>query len=442
MEVSDKDLVSRRGFMKTAAGAGALVAAPMIVPSSVLGQQAGAVPPSDRVVVGGIGLGMRGASDLKDLLTMKSAQFVAICDVKSQRREEIKTVVDQAYGNHDCAMYEDQFELLAREDIDAVLIATGDRWHALLAIIAAQHGKDVYCEKPGAATIGQALAVIETFHEYGRIYQGGSQRHDTENMIFALELARTGKLGKLQAVHAQVCGPPERPVVPIRGWLPPEPEPVKQVLDWDRWLGPAPWRPYNSIYVTRGEGGWYNFWDFYGGGILEWGPHSGDLCQAAANADDTNAVEYDPEVKEAGPVVINCRYANGVKLVMRDSGWLPTVGGCCARFEGDAGWVESGSSGVVELSPNLLAKFKAAIPVKASQSTVMHLQNWLDCVKSRQQPHCNVDATMNNIITNHAAYISWQVRRKLTWDPATKSFVNDDEANRMRSRAMREPWHI
>lgn len=441
MNETTQNQVSRRDFVKTAAVVGSVAAAPLILPSSVLGR-GGAVPPSDRVVVGGIGLAFRGTSDLRDLLGLKDAQFVAVCDVKNSQRETVKSMVDKAYDNHDCAMYSDQYELLAREDIDGVLIATGDRWHALLASIAAQHGKDVYCEKPGAATIAQAISVQETFHRYNRIYQGGSQRHDTENMIFALEMARTGKLGKLVSVHSEIGGPPAYTPTPNKGWMVEEPEPTKQVVDWDRWLGPAMWRPYHSQYTYRGEGGWIGWWDFHGGGILEWGPHSVDLCQAANNSTNTNAVEYEPEGTETGPVNIHCRYANGVKLELRDTGWMPTTGGCRARFEGDAGWVESGSSGVVEMSENLAAKLKTAAPVKPSQSTAMHIQNWLDCVKSRQQPHCNVDATMNTLITCHAAFVAWQLGRKLTWDPAAKAFVNDEQANRMKSRAMREPWHF
>lgn len=441
MNKTGSDSVSRRQFVQTVAGATSVAAAPMFVPSSALGR-GGEVAPSDRVVVGGIGLGGRGGGDLRDLLGLKSAQFVAICDVRNKRREEVKTMVDQAYGNHDCAAYADQFELLAREDLDGVLMATGDRWHALLACYAAQHGKDVYCEKPGAATIAQAIAVQETFHRYGRIYQGGSQRHNTENMVFALELVRTGKLGKLLSVHGEIGGPPPYIPTPNNGWMAEEPEPPKQVIDWDRWLGPAMWRPFNIVYTGRGEFGWVGWWDFHGGGILEWGPHSVDLCQAAANSLRTNAVEYQPEGTEKGPVNIHCRYPNGVKLELRDTGWMESTGGCRARFEGDAGWVESGGSGVVEMSDNLRAKFKDAAPVKPSQSTAMHIQNWLDCIKSRQQPRCNVDDTMNTLITCHAAYIAWQLGRKLTWDPAARSFVNDEQANRMSARAMRAPWHF
>ena len=176
----------------------------MVVPSLVLGQRAGAVPPSDRIVMGGIGIGSRGQSGLRALLSYGQVRFVAICDVRNQRREEVKSMVDQRYGNRDCLMYEDQFELLAREDIDAVLIATGDRWHTMLSSIAAQHGKDVYCEKPCSMSMAESWALRDAFRRYGRIYQAGCQRRNAGNLELAVELVNTGKLGKLQTVVANV----------------------------------------------------------------------------------------------------------------------------------------------------------------------------------------------------------------------------------------------
>jgi len=176
----------------------------MVVPSSVLGQRAGAVPPSDRIVMGGMGIGSRGQSDLRALLSYGQVQFVAICDVRNQRREEVKSLVDQRYRNRDCVMYDDQFELLARQDIDAVLIATGDRWHTMLSIIAAQHGKDVYCEKPCSMSMAESWALRDAFRRYGRIYQAGCQRRNAGNLELAVGLVNTGKLGKLQTVVADV----------------------------------------------------------------------------------------------------------------------------------------------------------------------------------------------------------------------------------------------
>ena len=307
--------VSRRGFVKSAAAqAGALAVAPMIVPSSVLGQRAGAAPPSDRIVTAGIGTGSRGSSDLRALLSYGQVRFVAICDVRNERREEVKSLVDQKYGNHDCAMYDDQFELLARPDIDGVLIATGDRWHTPLSIIAAQRGKDVYCKKPCSMSIAESHALAGAFRRYGRICQAGCRRRNGGNTGLAVELVHTGKLGKLKTVVADVGPSVDWPPLPSHGWLAAEPEPSKTVLDWDRWLGPAPWRPYHSSYL---RGGWRNWYDFHGGGILEWGSHTVDLCQWAAKLDDTQPVEYEPEGGNRGIYAVHYRFATFGFLVFQ-----------------------------------------------------------------------------------------------------------------------------
>ena len=253
---------NRRRLLKTAARASAVLAVPCILPGSALGLS-GAFAPSQRVVLGGLGLGGRGTGDLGDFMNNPDVQFVAICDVRQQRREAIKQMADSKYGNKDCATYRDMHEILARPDIDAMLIATGDRWHTMASITAARAGKDVYCEKPCSMTISESRALADTFRKYGRIYQAGTQRRSIGNFIFAAELAHTGKLGKLHTVHANTLDPPTR-----HDWLPAEKEPPPDVCDWDGWLGPCPWRPYNSTYIS---GGWRGFFDFHGGGILEWG---------------------------------------------------------------------------------------------------------------------------------------------------------------------------
>ena len=409
---------SRRGFLEAAA--------PLVVPSSVLGQRAGAAAPSDRIVLGAIGIGSRGAAVLKAFLGNKDLQFRAICDVREERREAIKSLADQTYGSKDCAMYGDQYELLAREDIDAVLIATGDRWHALLSIIAAQHGKDVFCEKPCSMTIAESRALADTFRRYSRLYQAGTQRRNIDNFVLAAELARSGRLGKLHTVHAHTLDPRTS-----HDWLPAEPEPSKLVVDWDRWLGPCPWRPYHPLYV---QGRWRGYFDFHGGGILEWGAHTVDMCQWANDADGTQPLEYEPKGNH-----VYCRYANGVRLVMRDDGWLG-LGTCHVRFEGDEGWIETADSGKIELSESLRSVYR--VITERGTDPAKHVRDFLNGVKSRSQPRSNSDASCNTHIACHAAYIAWQLGRKLTWDPAKAKFVGDDEANRMRSRAMREPWRI
>jgi predicted dehydrogenase len=425
-------LLSRRQLVRGAA------AAPLVVPGSVLGLN-GATPPSDRITLGGLGIGGRGAAVLRSFLSQPDVQFLAVCDVRNERREAIKSMADEKYGNRDCAAYSDQNELFARRDIDALLIATGDRWHTLLSILAARAGKDVYCEKPCSMTIAESRALADTFQRLGRIYQAGTQRRNGANFIWAYQMARSGRLGKLRTLHAE-AGPGKR-WAPLtkHDWLPAEPEPAPQVVDWDRWLGPAPWRPYNSEYV---KGRWRGYFDFHGGGILEWGSHTVDLCQWAGGVDDTAPVEYIPHGMGADtPYSIECRYASGLRLVLRDSGFLG-LGSCHIRYEGEDGWVETADGGKIETSENLRAERPSISAEEAGRATTNHVRDFLDCVKTRRQPRSNALAAGQAHIACHAAYIAFQLGRKLEFDPATDTFIADTEANRMRSRAMREPWRL
>ena len=374
--MADGRSLTRRQFLKGAAGACAVLGAPWVVPGKVLGLDGG-IAPSERITLGGIGIGPRGQHVLGEMLANKDVQFLAICDVRAARREAIKAMADAKNGNKDCSTYRDFYEILARRDLDAVLIATGDRWHTMLSITAAKAGKDIYCEKPCSMTIAESRALADTIRREGRVYQAGTQRRNVANFVYAIQLATGGRLGRLKAVHANTLGP-----ATSQDWLPAEPEPGKDAVDWDRWLGPCPWRPYNSAYV---RGGWRGFFDFHGGGILEWGSHTVDLCQAANQADSTAPVEFDPN--EGGVVA---RYQNGVKLVMREEGWLG-LGTCSVRFEGEEGWVEAGDSGRIEVFPESLRPEK---PLNAEEGTSprSHVRDFLDCVKSRSQPRASAAA--------------------------------------------------
>ena len=419
--------LNRRRFLRTAFQAGALLATPQIVRAAVLGRN-GAVAPSDRIVLGGIGIGNRGTYDLGCFLEEPDVQFVAICDVKASRRTAIKKRADDKYGNKDCAMYRDMRELLARSDIDAVLIATGPNWHVTASILAANAGKDVYCEKPCTKNIAQSLELADTFRRTGRIFQAGTQRRSLPNFAFAIDLARRGKLGKLQTLYAHPAGL----ATVSSGWLPAETEPDKEQVDWDLYLGPASWRPYNKKLLDG-----FNFekgGGLTGGGCLEWGSHCVDLCQWANDADLTSPVEYEPKGAE-----LHARYANGVKLVLRDGGWLP-LGSCPVRFEGSTGWVETGDDGeLVASNEALLIGKKAKV---SGYPANFHVRDFLDCVRSRGQTRANADAACYSHITCHAANIALFLNRKVIYDPVKNEFPGDEPANRLRSEALREPWRL
>jgi len=410
------------------AAAGGVLAAPYVIPGAALGKN-GAVVPSEQIALGGIGIGNRGSYDLGCFLQEPDVRFLAICDVKDARRKAVKKMADSKYGNEDCAMYRDFRELLVRPDIDAVLIATGPNWHATASIAAAKAGKDVYCEKPCTKNIVQSLMLAETFRRTGRVFQGGMQRRNLPHVALAVELARTGKLGKLHTVHAHPGGMKTG----SSGWLPAQPEPPKEEVDWDLYLGPAAWRPFNRRLLNG-----FNFekgGGLVGGGVLEWGSHCVDLCQWANDADKTAPVEYEPP---AGGQAV-ARYANGVKLVMRGGGWLG-LGSCPVRFEGDTGWVETGDNGdMVASSPALLAARGAKVGGYPANN---HIRDFLNCVKTRGLPRANHDVACHTHIACHATGIAIFLKRKVTLDTRTYTFVGDEEANRLRSEALREPWRL
>lgn len=429
-------LPNRRRFLKkslkVASAVGTAALAPTIVPSTALGRN-GAVPPSERVVVGGIGIGRRGTYDLGCFLQQPDVQFVAVCDVKQERRIAVKKIADQHHGNNDCDMYRDFRDLLDRNDIDAVLIATGPNWHATAAMTAARAGKDMYCEKPVTKNISQSLILAETMRRTGRVFQAGTQRRNLPHFAFACQLARTGRLGKLKRVYAHPMG--MRAI--MSGWLPPEQEPDPNIVDWNMYLGPAAWRPFNKRLLDgfNFEKGGGFVGAFGGGGVLEWGSHCVDLCQWAVG-DCPPPVEYNPP--EDGQLV--ARYANGVELVFREKGWIP-LGSCPVRFEGEDGWVEAGDSGKLALSSPALLAGKKVEEIGGYPAT-FHVRDFLDCVKTRAVPKGNADAACQAHIACHAANIALFLNRTVKYDNVKHEFINDDEANRMRSEALREPWRI
>jgi len=414
--------LGRREFLTRSA---AMLGGISIIPATALGAE-GRTAANSRIVMGAIGMGGRGVDVMKCFMNQPDVQFVAVCDAIAERRKVGCEAVNQQYGTSDCAVYTDFRELLERTDIDAVLIATGDNNHSMVSLMAARAGKDMYCEKPMSVTIAESRAVADTMRRLGRVYQCGTQRRSVGNFIFACHLARSGKLGKLKELHAEEAGGFQELYETV---LPAEPEPPRDVMDWNAWLGPALWRPYNSKYASRGF--WSAHTDFSGGSITEWGSHTVDLCQWANGADDTSPVEY---WKDGNRWM--ARYENGATLVIRTG---LRFGSCPVRFEGEEGWVETGDSGELETHPkSLMAErgFKGGYPVDD------HARDFLNCVYSRQQPVANADVAHRSVTTCHVANICKRLGRAIKWDPVTETCIGDEEANRMRSRAYRAPWYL
>ena len=424
---------TRRKFLKSAAGA--WVGMPALIPASALGRN-GTVAPSNRIVLGGVGVGRRGQKVLDAFLKQEDAQFVAVADPQKDRREVIKRQADRHYGNKDCAIYDEMSGVLERDDIDAVLVTTGDRWHATASIYAARAGKDIYCEKPCAMNIQECQELDDNIKKHERVFQAGTQRRSVPNFRLAADLALKGKLGQIKEVHAGI--------LQLQNYLAPlpaQPEPDPGLINWDKWLGPAPEIPFNAAYC---RGRWRNHRGLYSAWRLpEWGSHTIDLCQWAADADGTTPIEFEA----ASDTLLHAKYANGIKLVMRLSSgkgagkWIKGLGSCPVRFVGEEGWVEAGDHlGIASSHPELLeGRLKSQI---RGTDPLLHVRNFLDCVKSRSQPVCNSTAVRYGHMACFAAAISWKLGRKVTFDPKKESFVNDAEANSLCSYQRRAPFTI
>ncbi len=418
---------TRRAFMR---GAVAGIAAPLVVPATILGRDGGAAP-SERVTLGAIGQGNRGQHVLGFVLLEKDLRCLAVCDCFPDRRAAAKAMVDKHYGNADCAAIRFHEELLARKDIDAVLIATGDRWHTPMSVLAARAGKDIYCEKPVCLAIAEGRALVEAMRRYGTVWQCGTQRRTVENYRLVVDIIRGGKIGRLKTIAASFGG------WGGNGFA--KPERIPEGFDYDRWLGQAPWAPYSPVRV----GLWRNNWDTSGGPIVDMGPHMFDFAQWAHDSEGTGPVEYEgravfPEDGFADvpfDVEVEARYADGVRLRM-DCKQKRT------RFDGDEGWIElTDDTGAIRAEP---ASILAGVDVpKYDWSRLKnHIRDFLDCIRSRGRTASHPELAHRNHTIAHCANLCLRLGRKLRWDPAAERFIDDDEANRMLARTMRPPWGI
>jgi len=425
--------LSRRSFLQRSAATGMALTVPMVLPGSVLGR--GAPAPSERIVMGVVGYGGRCAAILPHFLMFDDVRCIAVSDCWAERLAAAKRVVDAHYANKDCATHADFREFLARTDIDAVLIATGDRWHTPLSILAAKSGKDIYCEKPVSLTIGEGRALADTVARYGTVYQAGHQRRSVASYRFQIEAARRGMIGK---VHTVVCQMWEGPTVAYD-----QPRPVPAGFDYDMWLGPTPWRPYTPAYVN----GWNYFWDVGAGPLIGMGCHYTDIAQWCLRRDDTGPVSYEgtatwkPDAFSETPVTAECccTYADGVKIVLRSSG---TFEARYIRFVGSEGWIQvDDQTNAVTAEPKSILRTRD-VSTPGWAQTGDHVRNWLDCIRSRKQPICHAESAHRANTICHAVNIGLRLGRSLKWDPQAERFLDDAQADAMLVRAARSPWSV
>jgi predicted dehydrogenase len=430
--------LTRRRFIKGATTAA--VAAPWILPSlsrNVLG--AARPAPSNRITLGVIGCGGMGRGDMRSLMRFDEVQVLAVCDPDVVQRDAAKKDVDSHYAEQSpdgtyagCDTYNDFRDLLARDDIDAVIQATPDHWHALVVVAAARAGKDIYGEKPLSLTIDQGRVMSDAVRRHGCVFQTGSQQRSGGRFRFACELVRNGRLGK---VHTVTCGLPTTPTTGNE-----LPIPVPEGFDYDLWLGPAPWAPYCDKRTH-----WNFRWilDYSGGQVTDWGAHHIDIAHWGLGLEETGPIEVegvgefpaDGLWDAATNYRFVCKYDTGVELIATNK----FENGI--KWEGEHGWVFV-NRGRIDAEPkSLLDEVIGPNEIHLLESPGHH-RNFLDCVKSRRDPIAPIEQAHRTITVAHLGNIAMMLGRKVRWNPDTERFIDDPEADRMRDRAMREPWQL
>jgi predicted dehydrogenase len=418
--------LSRRQFL------GAAAVAPLVVTSPVRGDKA----PSERITLGFIGVGTMGRGHLGSFLNFPEVEVLAVCDVVEERRADaLKKVQDHAARRKEkgsgtsCKAYSDFRDLLARKDIDAVVIATPDHWHAIPCVLAAEAGKDVYCEKPLTWSIAQGRKIIAAVRRNKRVFQTGSQQR-TEfggNFRKAVELVRNGRIGKVKTVRVGVGGP----AVPCDL---PEQE-VPKGTDWDLWLGPALKRGYNEALCPKGIHGhfpaWRNYREYANGGLADMGAHHFDIAQWALKMDDSGPVKIRPPEKGTDGLVFT--YANGVEMIHGGRS------GC--TFEGTEGTIYV-DRGALESTPESILKDPLGEKDERVYHADNHRKNWLECIRGRKDPICPAEVGHHSATVCELGNIGYWLRRTLRWDPVKETFAEDEEANRWVDRPLRAPWKL
>jgi predicted dehydrogenase len=435
-KMSRKGAYNRREFLKTAVGTAiGSISLPYIIPSSALGK-AGTIAPSNRIAIGCIGVGSMGTGNMQDFMTKDQVRVLAVCDVDRSRRNAARDMVNEKYGNKDCASYNDFRELIARPDIDALSIAVPDHWHSIPAIMGAAAGKHIYGEKPLAYSIAEGRAICNAVKKYGITWQTGSWQRSQRNFRFACELVRNGRIGK---VHTVKVGLPEGGAILKTDA---KPSPVPDGFDYEMWVGPAPWSPY---VMERCH--WNFRWvsDFGGGQLTDWAGHMCDIAQWGMNTELTGPIEI--EGSGSGPTEgiydtfsnyrFECKYTQGFTMIVADTSQF----GLGVRFEGTDGWVFVSREGM-DAHPQSLLESTIGLNEIHLYKSDDHKQNFLDCIRTGRETITPAEIAQRSITIGHLGNIAMQLGRKLNWDPVNEVFINDDQANRLLSRPMRGQWHV
>ncbi|MBC3787681.1 Gfo/Idh/MocA family protein [Spirosoma utsteinense] len=423
---------NRRLFLKQAAG----LAVFSIVPRHVLGR--GFLAPSDQIAVGFIGLGKQSGGLRKQFL-QNNARVMAACDVDTRKVTAFSAAVNEHYASQanassykGCLLYDDYRKLLDNKSIDAVVIATPDHWHSVIAIQAAKAGKDIYCEKPLALTITEGRDMVKATRRYKRIFQTGSMQRSWPEFRQAVELVRNGFIGEVKTVNVNVGGPP-------RPWDL-EAQTLPAGLNWDAWLGPnTVTRPYNNVLlptpVDKFWGQWRDIDEFGGGGMTDWGAHMFDIAQWGLGMDESGPVDLTVPTDGSGKGLVY-RYANGVVM-----NHLPVEGKQFCEFIGSEGEVKV-ARGELTTTPVGLKDRSIGESERKVYFSDNHYKDFLDAIRSRKNPICDVEVGHRTASVCTIGNIAYRLKRPLRWNPATEKFQNDPEANQLLSRPMRKEWSV
>jgi predicted dehydrogenase len=431
--IKEREL-NRRQFIKQVVGTtAAAIAFPYIVPASALGR-AGNAAPSDRITLGFIGTGKQSKHLMRSFLNSPGTHVVAGCDVDELKLQRGKKIVEDHYARKNggsykgCDTYGDFRDLLARDDIDAVVISTPDHWHAITVIQSAEAGKDIYCEKPLSQTIAEARAMVNAVRRYGRVFQTGSMQRSDWHFRLGCELVLNGYIGELKHVTVGVGGPAANPPLPA--------QPVPDYLDWNMWLGPAQWRTYNSELSPHlswdGFPHWRNNRRFGGGGMTDWGAHHFDIAQWGMGMDESGPVEIiPPDGKDYK--VLTYKYASGVTMTRDKANGV--------LFTGTEGQVETNRGHLRTVPKDLKNQQIGPNEIHLYESR-NHSADWLNAIRKRSKPICDIETGCRSVSVCHLGNIAYKLGRPLKWDPEREVFVGDRGANRLLSRPMRSPWHL
>jgi predicted dehydrogenase len=428
---------NRRQFLQQAVAAAG--AAGISLPGIYSARAADSPAPNETITIGCIGVGGMGTGNMKVFVNLPGCRVVAVCDAYEDRCRRAKSIVDDTYGNQDCRMYGDFRDLLARQDIDAVMIAPQDHWHALVVTAAVKAGKDMYCEKPLGVSVEEGRVIRDAVRGAKRVFQTGTWQRSQRKFQQACELVRHGCLGKIHTVEVASPCATYRPS--YKGSL--DPQPVPTGFNWEMWRGPAPAKPYNPGRVAYPD--WYLISDYCAGFITNWGVHHLDIANWGCPQLGTEPFEVECQMvyrkegftdnSDTWNAVFH--YASGLKMIYQDDSQRKTG----TRFVGDEGWVHIDRAGIWA-EPASLLKVKLTPEQAPITDSDHHQDNFLACVRNRKDPVSDVDAAYAASTLGLLADIAGRLGQKLKWDWQREQFVGHDQANALLKRPMHNGWQL